>query len=99
VFPVYVRREAELDLIDAYCWYEERRAGLGAAFLLSVEAAVALIRRFPESHPNVHKDVRRVLTRRFPYGVFYVVERERIVVIAVFHAKRDPRRWQARARG
>jgi plasmid stabilization system protein ParE len=32
-----------------------------------------------------------VLTRRFPYGLFYVVEAERIVVLAVFHGRRDPK--------
>jgi plasmid stabilization system protein ParE len=35
--------------------------------------------------------------RRFPYSVFYRVEADRIVVLAVFHGRRNPRIWQARA--
>ncbi len=34
------------------------------------------------------------MLRRFPYGVFYLTEGERIVVIACFHASRRPKPWQ-----
>jgi len=43
--------------------------------------------------PSVH----RALTRRFPHAVYFVVERERIVVIGVFHQHRDPASWRDRA--
>ena len=88
---VIVRPEARDELLDAYYWYEEKRSGLGEEFLLVVDAAIEQIRRSPEMHPIVHRNVRRVLTRRFPYGVFYVVEPEHIVILAVFHGHRDPR--------
>ncbi|MCI0339567.1 MAG: type II toxin-antitoxin system RelE/ParE family toxin [Planctomycetales bacterium] len=67
------------------------RPGLGRELLLSVDSAVAQLRRNPRAFRIVHKDVRRVLVRRFPYGVFYFTEGERIVVLAVFHGRRDPR--------
>jgi plasmid stabilization system protein ParE len=47
-------------------------------------------------HPVVHKEARRALTRRFPYGIFYMLDPATIAVIAVFHTSRDPRQWQAR---
>ena len=31
------------------------------------------------------------------YEVFFVEDNERIVVLAVFHAKRNPKRWQERS--
>jgi len=93
---VTIRPEAEADLAEAFAWYEERRVGLGDRFLLSVEAALSTIKRYPESFPVVHRQVRRALLRRFPYGVFYTVADTTIVVLAVFHCGRDPRRWQAR---
>jgi plasmid stabilization system protein ParE len=40
--------------------------------------------------------VRRGLVRRFPYGVFYVVTDDAIVILAVFHASRDPAGWRSR---
>jgi plasmid stabilization system protein ParE len=37
------------------------------------------------------------LGQRFPFGVFYQVEEDRVVVIAVLHGSRHPRAWQRRA--
>jgi len=83
-------------MAEAYRWYEEQRAGLGSDFLLCVEEGLAKIRRGPEAYPVVHRDVRRMLIRRFPYGIFYVVEPTLIVVVAVFHERREPEGWQTR---
>jgi len=46
-----VRAEAEGDLLDAARWYERRRPGLGQAFVLSVDAALASIVESPLSFP------------------------------------------------
>ena len=92
-----LRPEAEADLAEAYEWYEQRRAGLGQSLLLSVEAALASIQENPTSFPVVHGEIRRALIRRFPFGVFYLVDRGTIVVLSVFHASRDPKGWQARS--
>ena len=93
---IVVRSVAESELAEAFDWYEDRLAGLGADFLLSVDAALQAIARNPEQYPAVHKTIRRALTRRFPYEIFFVVEEERVVVLAIFHAKRDPKKWQNR---
>jgi len=44
----------------------------------------------------VHGEVRRALVRRFPYGVFYVVEGQALLVLAVAHVRRQPAYWLAR---
>jgi len=91
-----IRCEAEADLKEAYCWYERQRDGLGADFLLCFEDALERVRRSPVLYPLVHKTVRRAWMRRFPYGLFYVVEEQMVVVIGVFHARREPSCWQSR---
>jgi plasmid stabilization system protein ParE len=93
---VVIRPAAESELSEAYQWYETQRQGLGSEFLLSVEAALALIQRNPELYPPIHKQIRRALIRRFPFGVFYVVDEDSIHVLAVFHGKRNPKQWQQR---
>jgi hypothetical protein len=40
--------EAEVDIAEAYIWYEGRRAGLGEEFLSSVDACLEHIRRTPD---------------------------------------------------
>lgn len=90
---VRVRRRAELDVSDAYAWYEERAAGLGEAFLRAAEACLARITRHPEAHVVVHGRVRRARLHRFPYGVYYVIREDCIDVLAVYHGRRRPRRF------
>lgn len=91
-----IRPSAESELNGAYLWYEAQRLGLGAEFLSSVEAALALIQHNPELHPRLHKQIQRALIRRFPFGIFYIVEEDAIHVLAVFHGKRNPKRWMDR---
>lgn len=91
-----VRPDAEAEIAEAFDWYEDRVAGLGSEFLLCVEAVFNAILRSPQQYSHVHKIVRRALTRRFPYEVFFVEDEERVVVLSVFHAKRNPKRWQER---
>ncbi len=93
---ILIRPEAERGFPDAFTWYEAQRIGLGASFLLCVEEGLAEIRRSPEMHPVVHRNVRRFLVRRFPYGIFYLLDSGLIVVLPITHAHRDPQTWQSR---
>lgn len=89
-----LRPEAEADALEAYRWYSEQLPGLGEDFLAEIDHALESIRANPEAHRKLHREFRRVLTRRFPYGVFYAVRGDRIVVFAILHTARDPRLWK-----
>jgi plasmid stabilization system protein ParE len=91
-----IRPEAEEDILNARRWYERQRPGLGGAFILSIEAAIGEIRRRPESFPIVRKQARRMLIRRFPYAIYFVVGKTQISVLAVVHGARHPKRWRGR---
>jgi toxin ParE1/3/4 len=88
--------EAEEDLAEAQRWYRRRGTNVTRSFRQAVEAGLDLIERYPEGHPLVYRDVRRVLLRRFPYSLFFVVDGEIAVVIGCFHSARDPKTWQDR---
>jgi plasmid stabilization system protein ParE len=90
--------EAEREVEEAFRWYERQRRGLGLEFLLAFDAAVERLRRLPEGHEIVGLRTRKALLRRFPYLVLYTLEDRRILVTAVFHGRRDPRRWSDRVR-
>ena len=93
---VTVLPAAEADLAEAKGWYEKNRRGWSEKFRLRVEEAFEHIGRMPELHAEIYKGVRRSFIREFPYAVFYRVEENRVVVIAVMHTRRSPRRWQRR---
>ena len=93
---VRLRQEAEEDLADAATWYEAQRRGLGNDFLDQALATFAMIAKNPVMFPAVHRNTRRALLHRFPFGVYYRIEADAIVVVSVMHGSRDPRRWQKR---
>ena len=97
ILDVVFRRAARAEFDRAALWYEERRPGLGLQFTSEIDRAVNIAAEQPDRFPAKHRDIRCVQARRFPYSVFYRVEVTRIVVLAVFHARRDPEVWQARA--
>ncbi len=89
-YEIIVRPEAEGDLKEAFYWYEEQNPGLGLEFLRCVDAAFDILKRNPKIYQKIYKNIRRTLTRRFPYGVFHIIEGNKVIIIAIFHAKRDP---------
>ena len=91
-----IRPEAEADLAEAFEWYETRVTGLGLEFIRTVDSLFNSIIRNPQAYPVVYKTARRALTRKFPYEVFFMVDADRVVILAVFHARRSPQRWQER---
>ena len=91
-----LRAEAELDLADAALWYEGQCPGLGHKFLDEVLAVFSSIPKMPLSCQVVHRNTRRALVHRFPFGIYYRVEGDTIVVVAVMHGSRNPRRWKSR---
>lgn len=96
--PVRIRPEALDELAEAWLWYEGQREGLGDEFRSCVDVAMAEIAREPLMWPRVRGDVRRRMTRRFPYAVLYLAEDDHIEVLAVFHSSRSPREWKLRVR-
>ena len=90
---VIIRPNAEADLQEAWSWYESQRAGLGDELLDAVRRAVRLLETGPERHPFYYRDFRRLLTHRFPYKLFYLIEGDRVIVFRILHAKRK-HQWQ-----
>jgi len=93
--------EAELDLDEAYSWYQAQRPGLAADFLAAVGTCIASIRRRPEAYQLVDPTMRRALLRRFPYAVFYQVGAvvdvtDNFAVERTRFTRRSPRRSASR---
>ena len=95
-YDLIIRPEARADLLDAFQWYQEQRPGLGFDFKLCVDEVISKIQRNPLIHKEIGNGIRRSVTSRFPFGVFYLVENEKIIILAVLHARRDPAKWKKR---
>ena len=93
---VIFRREAHADALEAYRWYESQERGLGAEFREELHAAINRLRKAPKSNRTLLRETRRARLKRFPYGVFYRDYADVIVVVAVMHGRRHPKRWKLR---
>jgi plasmid stabilization system protein ParE len=97
VYSVIFTQAARAELIEAQDWYEGAATGLGRRFRHAIDSLVVRMGDNPRQFPTVFKNVRRALLRRFPYSLLFLVEDDVLIVIACFHASRDPARWQKRA--
>jgi plasmid stabilization system protein ParE len=93
---VTFRRAARAEFIEAAAWYESQRPGLGVEFIAEIERCVDAAAERPTTYAAIDKNVRRVVANRFPFSVYFRAEERRIVVMAVFHGRRDPAIWQQR---
>lgn len=87
--------EAEID--EALVWYENQSQGLGAELARAIRVAESALKIDPQRFPVLYtsisgRQVHRVVLRRFPFSLHYLIDREMVTVIACMHARRDPRR-------
>ena len=88
--------DAETEMIEAAAYYETQQSALGRRFLASVQDAVNRILLNPHMYPVVELNVRRCLTKTFPFGVLFREMPGKIVIMAVMHLHRAPDYWKSR---
>ena len=79
---VIYRPEAAADIVEAAAWYSRQRLGLGEEFLSAVRETAHRISEQPMRYAVVHRETRRALVKRFPYGLFYRLLDQQVVVVA-----------------
>jgi toxin ParE1/3/4 len=87
---------AEEDLDAAAQWYAKQRIELALEFFDAVDAVFAIIAQFPQVGREVATNIRRVLTKKFPFCVYYVIDDGRLTVVAILHLRQSPDTWQQR---
>lgn len=86
----------ELDVESAFEWYETEEPGLGREFLDQLRASYNRVLENPFAFQDLRLGIRRALTRKFPYAIYFTVEDDTILILAVLHCARDPAEWQQR---
>ena len=95
--PLVFRRIAQLELDESVSWYENKRVGLGREFRIEIEKHLLRIANPPQQFRQIRGQVRRVVLQRFPYSIYFLPEVNRIIVLAIFHARRAPRNLERRS--
>ncbi|MEM6454878.1 MAG: type II toxin-antitoxin system RelE/ParE family toxin [Acidobacteriota bacterium] len=90
--------EAEQDLVEGARFYDTQSPGLGQYFLDTLFADIESLRLHAGVHAR-HFGHHRLLSRRFPYAVFYKIgSDEAVEVRAILDCRRNPSRIGDRLR-
>jgi plasmid stabilization system protein ParE len=86
---IVILDSARDDLADGIAFYERQQPGLGAYFLDSLLSDIDRLQRYAGVHPKVF-GFHRLLSKRFPYAIYYAVEADLVRIRAVLDCRRDP---------
>jgi plasmid stabilization system protein ParE len=81
---------AESDLLAGFRFYERQSSGVGWYFLDTLSSDIESLRLYAGIHPRIF-GYHRMLSKRFPFGVYYDVQKEEIRVWRVLDCRREPR--------
>ena len=84
-----VLQEAEQDLMDSFTFYERQSTRLGNYFLDSIFSDIESLYLYAGIH-SLHFGYHRLLSKRFPFAIYYRVENEAIRVYAILDCRRNP---------
>lgn len=87
---IQILDRAEDDLVNGFDFYEEQEPGIGSYFLACLYADIKSLKLYAGIHPKPHKDYLRLLSKRFPYAIFYTIVGSEIRIHAVVDCRRAP---------
>ncbi|MFA5354108.1 MAG: hypothetical protein WC291_07750, partial [Thermodesulfovibrionales bacterium] len=88
---------AEAEHLESVAYFESKRPGLGAIYLMEFERAMSSVCEAPHRYPiKLRPDIRRIQMQRFPFAVLYRESAGIIQVLAVAHNRRRPQYWLGR---
>lgn len=81
---------ASRDLIDGYRFYEKQVKGLGEYFIDSLYADIDSLMISAGIHAMCFGKYHRLLSKHFPFAIYYRVEENLVKVYAVLDCRRSP---------
>ena len=86
---IVILPSARDDLADGFRFYEQQEEGLGGYFLESLFSDIDSLRLYAGIHPKIFSN-HRLLSKRFPYAIYYAEQSKTVFVKAVLDCRRDP---------
>lgn len=93
---IIVHSEAEIEILGALAWYQERSRLAARAFVQELTHVVRLAAQSPRTWPIRVGNTRRVVFPRFPFDLVFRMKGEAIAIVALAHHRRRPDYWDNR---
>jgi len=86
---VLILEDAAADLVAGRRFYESREQGVGDFFVESLLSDLESLVLYAGIHRR-HFGLHRMLSKRFPFGIYYEMEGDTASVYAILDMRRDP---------
>jgi plasmid stabilization system protein ParE len=87
---IKILSSASQDLIDGYFFYDKQTESVGSYFLDSLYSDIDSLVITAGVHQKYFENYYRLLSKRFPFAVYYKVENDFANVYAVLDTRRKP---------
>jgi len=87
---IKILASASRDLIDGYHFYERQASGIGGYFLDSLYSDIDSLVFTAGVHQKHFENYYRLLSKRFPFAVYYKISHSTIFVYAVLDCRKKP---------
>ena len=88
--------DAEEEFNSVIDYYEGCQKNLGLDFAYEVHQTIQRVLEFPTAWQSIDGDIRRCLTNRFPFGVIYYQNDDKIIILAIMQLQKEPDYWKKR---
>ena len=90
--------DAKEDILSSTLFYESQQNGAGDYFLDSISSDIESLHLYAGIHV-LRFDCNVLFSKRFPYTIYYQVEKEIIKIIAVLDDRQNPKKIENRLKG
>lgn len=87
---VRITRSAEIDLLEGFVFYEKQQSGIGDYFLDSLFADIDALALYADIHIKFDDRLHRMLSKRFPFAIYYELRGDAATVVAVLDCRQNP---------
>jgi len=95
-YSLQILSEAADDIKEITLWYKDLSPELGRRFITELYKGFDRIVANPNAWFNIASRVKRHTLSHFPYFIIFQLHNDLIIVYAVIHARRNPKRWKKR---
>lgn len=93
MYFIKVNKRAIIAIENAAEYYLSKQAGLEIKFLKEIDSYFQKIKKNPEQFQIRYKEVRVIFLKKFDFGIHYIIDKDTIHVLAVFHTSQSPDKW------
>jgi len=89
-YELIIRKEAEIEIIEAVLYYENQQKGLGKRFLLQLQTYLDRIQTYPKHFYIKRNPYREAFIKKFPYLIIYELLENKVIVYSIFNTYQNP---------